>query len=192
MCKQTNNQKQLWNIIHNQKLGAICTPPSNSCGGLRGPLALLGIFGPLFHNRRCQTKHAQFCVKIGPIGQIRSKRSKQVKIGQNMLNRSKFVNRSRYVKIGSIGKKGSKSSKQVKIGQKQVKIIHIGQMSQNRSKQIKQVKWVKIGQMGQNRSHSLKFRISDLELFKQLIYSLFKNQWWLTWFNIRSNQNILG
>ena len=143
MCKQTNKQKQLWNIIHNQKFGAICAPPSNSCGGLRGPLALLGIFGPLFHNRKCQTKHAQFCVKIGPIGQIRSKRSKQVKIGQNMLNRSKFV-------------------KQVKICQnrfhslKRVKKFKIGQNNSYRSNESKQVKIDQIGQMGQNRSNGSK------------------------------------
>ena len=46
-------------------------PSSSTCGGLGALWALmalwtiLGAFCPLFHSRRCQTKHAQFSVKIG-------------------------------------------------------------------------------------------------------------------------------
>ena len=55
----------------NQKFGALRAPLSSSCGGLEGPLGPYGpsahssCLWPPFYCRRCQTKHAQFSVKIG-------------------------------------------------------------------------------------------------------------------------------
>ena len=55
---------------HRFEVWRLLAPPSSSCGGLGAPRTIMGAFGPLFGSRRCKTKHTQFSIKIGPIGEI--------------------------------------------------------------------------------------------------------------------------
>ena len=110
-----------------QKFGVLCAlllAPAEDWGTL---CTLFGAFGPLFGSRSWQTKHTQFSVKIGPIGQNRSNWSKQVK-------QVKYVKKGK--KKVKLGQNRSKQVKQVKICQNKSKLVKIGQ---NRSKQVKQV-----------------------------------------------------
>ena len=66
---------------------------------------LLRVFGPLFSPKSCQTKHTKFSVKLDPIGQNRSNRSKYVKISQIGLIGQ---NKSKFFKLGQIGQNMSK------------------------------------------------------------------------------------